>query len=185
MAAVALGLLAPGDFRPRLARAGAALVAVLITAGAIYAVSVLDNYRQFERLFARGGATPGSPEFNASIGRALREPALVPYAELAIATAMALDGESAREKAAINGRVMRFAPISSVVYRHAILLALAGDAAGAERQLASAASVYPHDLQPTMKLLDELAVSHPSELAPLIKSAATLHAAWRASLDRH
>jgi O-antigen ligase len=185
MAAVSLGLLAPGDFRLRLERAGALLAAVMITAGAIYAVSVLDTYRQFERLFARGGAAPDTAEFSHSVGRALREPALTPYAELAIATAMALDGERVRGKVAINARVMRFAPISSVVYRHAILLALAGDGAGAQRQLARAASVYPYDLPPTMKLLDEVALRHPSELAPLIKSAAILHAAWRASLDQH
>ena len=185
MAAVALGLLANGDFRPRLERAGPPIAAVLVVAGAVYAVSLLDNYRQFERLFARGGAAPGTAEFNASVGRAHREPALAPYAELAIATAMVLDAERVREKVAINGRVMRFAPISSVVYRHAILLALAGDGAGAERQLGRAASVYPHDLPATMRLLDEVALRHPSELAPLIKSAATMHAAWRASLDRH
>ena len=184
MAAIAVGLLAPGDFRPRLERAAAPLMAVLIGAGAVYAVSVLDNYRQFERLFARGAVAPDTAEFAGSIGRALREPVLLPYAELAIAAAMVLDGERVREKMAINGRVMRFAPIAGVVYRHAILLALAGDARGAERQLALAASVYPYDLPVTMKLLDEVGLRSPSELAPLIKSAAAMHAAWRASLER-
>lgn len=184
MAAVALGLLATGDFRARLERVGAPLIALLIAAGSVYAVSVLDNYRHFERLFARGAAAPGTAAFSATVGRAHREPALEPYAELAIATAMSLDGERLREKLEINGRVMRFAPISSVAYRHAILLALAGDGAAAERQLARAASVYPRELPATMKLMSEAAARHPSELAPLIKSAAAKHAAWRAALDR-
>lgn len=184
MAAVALGLLATGEFRPRLERAGAALMAVLVGAGAVYAFSVLDNYRHFERLFARGGAVPDSAEFAAAIGRAHREPLLAPWAELAIATAMSLDGERVRDKLQINGRVMRFAPISSIVYRHAILLALAGDGAAAERQLERAARAYPWQLPAMMKLMSEAAVGHPSELAPLIKSAAAKHAAWRAAVDR-
>jgi O-antigen ligase len=181
IAAVALGLLTAGDIRPRLERAGAPLAAIMIVAGAVYAVSVLANYRQFEGLFARGGAAPGTAEFNAAVGRAHRDPALVPYAELAISTAMALDGERLREKVAINGRVMRFAPISSVAYRQAILLALAGEAAAAERQLARAARVYPSDLPAAMETMKEAARRHPSELAPLIKSAAAKHAARRAA----
>ena len=184
MAAVALGLPVTGDFRPRLERAGAPLMAVVAAAGAIYAVAVLDNYRHFERLFARGAVAPGTAEFAAIVGRAHGSPMLAPYAELAIATAMSLDGERVREKAAINGRVMRFAPISSVVYRQAILLALAGEHEAAERQLARASRVYPHDLPATMDTMKEVARRHPSELAPLIKSAAAKHAAWRAALDR-
>ncbi len=184
MAAVALGLLATGDFRARLERAGAPLMILLIVAGAVYAVSVFDNYRHFERLFARGGVAPGTAEFAATVGRAHRQPVLEPYAELAIATAMSLDGDRVRAKVEINGRVMRFAPISGVVYRHAILLALAGDAAAAERELARAARVYPQELPTMMKLTREAALQHPSELEPLIKSAAAKYAAWRAALDR-
>jgi O-antigen ligase len=184
MAAVALGLLAPGDFRARLERAGAPLIVLLVAAGAVYAVSVLDNYRHFERLFARGAVAPGTATFAAIVGRAHREPALAPYAELAIATAMSLDAERVREKLEINGRVMRFAPISHVVYRQALLLAIAGEGAAAQRELARAARVYPQELPDLIKLMKETAVRHPSEMAPLIKSAAAQYAAWRAALDR-
>jgi O-antigen ligase len=179
MAAVALGLLATGEFKPRPERAGPPLMIALLAAGALYAVSLLDNYRDFERLFARGAAAPGSAEFAATVGRAHREPALEPYAELAIATAMSLDSERVREKREINGRVMRFAPISGVVYRHAVLLALEGDGPAAERQLARAARVYPGDLPAVIKMLREAAVRHPGELEPLIKLAAAKQAEQR------
>jgi hypothetical protein len=35
-----------------------------------------------------------------------------------------------------------------------------------------------------MKLMSEAALGHPSELAPLIKSAAAKHSAWRATVER-
>jgi O-antigen ligase len=175
MGAFALGLLATGDFRPRLERAGAPLMCALLGAGALYAVFALGNYRDFERLFARGAPAPHSAEFGAAAGRAHRDPALKPYAELAIAAGMSLDRERVRQKREINARVMRFAPISVVVYRHAVLLALEGDAPAAERQLARAARVYPSDLPAMMKLMTEAALRHPAELTPLIKLAAALH----------
>lgn len=179
MAAIALGLLATGDFKAPLARAGGPLMGLILAVGALYAIVVLDNYRDFERLFARGGPPPGTVEFSAAVGRAHRHPVLEPYAELAIATAMSLDRERVREKRELNARVMRFAPISGVVYRHAILLALEGDGPAAERQLARAARVYPADLPATIKLMGEVAAQHPAELEPLIKLALALHAERR------
>jgi hypothetical protein len=145
----------------------------------VYAVSVFDNYRSFERLFARGAPAPDTAEFAAVVGRTHREPALRPYAELAIATGMSLDRERVREKVEISARVMRFAPLSTVAYRHAVLLALAGDGPAAERALASATRIYPQDLPAMIKVMSEVARQHPAELAPLLKLAAAKHAERR------
>lgn len=184
IAAVALGLVAAGDLKARLERVGAPLMILLLAVATLYAVSVLDNYREFERLFARGAVQPGTGEFTAVVGRAHGEPLLRPYAELAIVTAMSLEGDRLREKREINGRVMRFAPISNVVYRHAILLALEGDSLSAERQLVRAARVYPSELPAVIKIMSEAAAQHPVELTPLIKLAAAKHAEWLAALKR-
>ena len=92
-----------------------------------------------------------------------------------------MDRERLREKLELNSQVMRFAPIASIVYRQAVLLALAGEREAAERQFVRAASVYPGDLETAIKIMSEVAERHPAELTPLIKLAALKLAEWRAA----
>jgi O-antigen ligase len=181
IAAVALGLFSGSKVAVRLERTGPPLVTLLLAVGALYAVSVLQNYRDFERLFAVGAVKPGTEEFASVASRAHREPLLTPYAELAITTAMTLDRERLREKREINARVMRFAPIAGVVYRQAILLALDGELESAERQLVRASRVYPGELPTAIKIMSEEVAKHPAELAPLIKLATIKLAEQRAA----
>jgi hypothetical protein len=181
IAAVALGLFSGSNVAVRLERTGPPLVTLLLAVGALYAVSVLQNYRDFERLFAVGAVKPGTEEFASVASRAHREPLLTPYAELAITTAMTLDRERLREKREINARVMRFAPIAGVVYRQAILLALDGERESAERQLVRASRVYPGELPTAIKIMSEEVAKHPAELAPLIKLATIKLAEQRAA----
>lgn len=174
MCAVVLGLLSSSHLTLRLERAGSPLLAALLAVAALYALSLLHNYRGFERLFAPGAARPGSGEFAAAASRAHRELLLAPYAELAIASSMSLDQERLHEKREINARVMRFAPTAGVVYRQAIWLALDGEREAAERMLERAARVYPGDLENAIRIMKEASAGHPAQLAPLIKSAASL-----------
>lgn len=184
IAAVAIGLVETGDFGPRPGRAPALLLGTLLAVGAVYAVSVLGNYRDFERLFARGAPLPDTAEFATTMGRALRDPVLRPYAELAVASTLGLDRERVTEKRALSERVLRFAPISGIAYRHAMLLALEGDVPAAERQLARAERVYPDDLEAMVKLMGEVAARHPAEMAPLIRLAAAKRADRRSAAER-
>jgi O-antigen ligase len=171
IAAVGLGLVSSDNLTLRLERAGPPLLSLTLIVAVLYAVSLLLNYRDFERLFAHGAVEPGSQAFSAIVSRAHREPVLAPYAELAIAASMALDRERLGEKRAINNRVLRFAPSAGVVYRQAILLALDGEPTSALRELDRAARVYPDDLEAAIKIMGGAATRHPAELAPLIKSA--------------
>jgi O-antigen ligase len=181
IAAVAAGLVADGHVKLRLERAGPPLMLLLLAVGMLYAVSLVRNYRDFERLFETGGVRPETSEFASAVSRAHREPLLAPYAELAIATTMGLGTERLREKREINSRVMRFAPIAGVVYRQAILLALEGNQDGAAREFARAASVYPGELEATLKILREAAARHPVELTPLLELATAKSAQLRAA----
>jgi len=178
--AVALGLISGRNLTTRLEHVVPPLVVLLLAASALYAASVLYNYRDFERLFAPGAAQPGSGEFASIVSRAHREPLLAPYADLAISAAMGLDRERLNEKLELNSRVMRFAPIASVVYRQAALLALSGEREAAESQLAQAARVYPGDLEIAIRNMSAAAARNPVELTPLIKSAGSKLADWRA-----
>ncbi len=181
IAAVSLGLLSENNLTLRLGRVVPPLMMLVLAVSALYAASVLYNYRNFERLFAPGAAQPGSGEFASVVSRAHREPLLAPYANLAISAGMSMDRERLREKLELNSQVMRFAPIASIVYRQAVLLALAGEREAAERQFVRAASVYPGDLETAIKIMREVAERHPAELTPLIKLAALKLAEWRAA----
>jgi O-antigen ligase len=184
IAAVAMGLGSEQNLAIRLARAGRPLsVGVLVTA-VLYAASLLHGYREFEPLFARGGARPGSAEFTSALARAHRDPLLRPYAELAIASAFELDGDRTSEKLELNSRVMRFAPVAAVAYRQAVLLALAGEPGRAARQFALAANVYPHELPDQLRSLKELAARHPSRMKPLLELATAKSAERSQSRDR-
>jgi hypothetical protein len=174
-----MGLGSERNLTIKLERIGSPLAVLVLAAGGLYAASILVNYRDFERLFARGGAEPGTADFTSTLARAYREPLLKPYAELAISATFDLDGARTLEKLELNSRVMRFAPIAGVVYRQAMLLALAGERGPAARQLELAARVYPADLPATIKILGELAARHPAELTPLLELATAKWAEWR------
>lgn len=184
IAAVAMGLGSERNLTIRLERVGRPLSAVILVGAALYAVSLLRDYRDFEQLFARGGARPGTAEFASTLARAHRDPLLRPYAELAISSTFDLDGARTSEKLELNGRVMRFAPIAGVVYRQAVLLALAGEPGLAARQFELAANVYPHELPEQLRMLKELDARHPSRLTPLLELATAKSAEWSKSRDK-
>ena len=181
IAAVAFGLGSGRNLPIRLERVGPPLTVLLLAAAVFYALSVIHNYRELERLLAPGGAKPGTVEFTATLARAHREPLLRPYTELVIAGSFDLDGARTREKLELNSRVMRFAPIAGVVYRQAMLLALAGEGKPAADQLELAARVYPYELPVAIKILRELAAAHPGPMTPLLELATAKLAAWRES----
>ncbi|MBI3044739.1 MAG: O-antigen ligase C-terminal domain-containing protein [Betaproteobacteria bacterium] len=185
IAAVVLGLGSERNLTLRPGRAGAITVLLLLGTGVYFAASALHGYREFERLFARDAAVPEGNERAIILSRAHREPMLRPYAELAISFDLRVDAERLRDKLALNGRVMRFAPIDVVVYRQAMLLALAGEPQAAARQLERAARVYPGELATTVSTLRELAARYPREMEPLLELAAAISAERRAGRVDH
>lgn len=184
IAAVVLGLSSGDNLPMRLGRAGRVVAPLVAAAGLLYLLLIMSAYRGFERLFLAAPQLPGANEYHAILARAHREPLLRPYAELAIASGLPLDGGRLREKLELNGRVMRFAPVAGVVYRQAILLALAGEADAAASQFSRAARVYPIDLPTAIRILNEHAPRHPVELTPLIKLAEIEIARRRAAQGR-
>ena len=175
IAALLLGLGAERGIA--LPRAGVArgAVALLIAVGCVNLGAVIGPYRDFERLVfgaAREAATPGGAQvFAAGVMRALREPLLEPYVELALAIGAPLGTGDAREELELNTRAMRFAPVAAVAYRRALLLALAGRHEDAQAQLERALRVYPEDAAAFMVELGETARRYPGEVGPLLELA--------------
>jgi hypothetical protein len=70
-----------------------------------------------------------------------------PLAELMAPEHVLPANASAREKVTFNERVMRYAPVAEVEFRHAALLAEDTRMAEATKQFARAAFAYPHDAE--------------------------------------
>lgn len=159
-------------------------VAGCILAGLLPLFGVLAPYRDFERLLftpeSEAAARSDDRLLGAAIAHVHREPLLTPYAELAIAYSVPVTREKLPEKIEFMARAMRFAPVSVVAYRHALLLALAGDSAGAAQQLERSMAAYPADVGEMTAQLETLARTHPTQFTPLLELAAAKSAELRA-----
>ncbi len=173
MAALLLGFGAERCLAMRHPGAARAAVALLAVAGCFNLAAVLPPYRDFERLVF--GAAPPSPAgaqaFTAAMTRAHRDPLLEPYVELAFALGAPIGTDGLRAQLELNTRAMRFAPVAAVVYRQAVLLALAGDLDAALAQLERALRVYPEEAGALVSELEELARRHPAAVMPLLELA--------------
>ncbi|HXF66683.1 MAG TPA: Wzy polymerase domain-containing protein [Burkholderiales bacterium] len=172
IAAVLLGAGARDAIRLRLAGAARLVAAAALALGALNLAAVLPAYRGFERLvFLPAGAAARAVDeaaFAKAIAAIHREPLLAPYVELAVAYGLAVSEERLREKLELSTRALRFAPVEVVAYRHALLLAAAGERAAALEQLERAARVYPAALEGVVEELRALARERPHAFGPLL-----------------
>lgn len=182
IAAFLVGVAATRTFKMD-ARAGFVLTAATIALGAYLLVTSVLRYRGFEHALYSSRTLPPAQRdavISGQLERNRNDPHLAPYVELIVSRSMDVSERQVEEKLQLNARVMRFAPVSHVVYRHAALLALGGDRAGAERQLRRAANVYPAALPQAIKDLREGALRYPDKLEPLLKLALAAEASRRA-----
>jgi hypothetical protein len=187
MAALLLGLGAERVFVLRLARAGHAVVGLGIIAGWLNLIGVLSPYREFERLvFSSEQRSPPAVEeqdFARALANVHREPLLVPYVELAVAYGITPSMDKLTDKLELTTRAMHFAPVGVVVYRQALLLALAGSGEAARAQLERSLRVYPDERAAIVAELENLARRYPAELTPLLELATSNFAERRVSQD--
>jgi hypothetical protein len=77
-----------------------------------------------------------------------------------------------QDKLTVNERAMQVYPISDVVYRQAMLLALAGDVAGARAQWDRAVAAFPEDETTSALVLRRRVEDGLAQLAPLLSHVA-------------
>jgi hypothetical protein len=187
-AAILVGLGAQRVIRVRFPGTLRLTVASCIVAGSLHLFGVLAPYRDFERLLFTPGAGEAARTEDELLGPAIahihREPLLTPYAELAIAFSVPVSPDRLAEKIELMTRAMHFAPGAVVVYRQALLLALAGKSAQALQQLERSLAAYPAEADEVTAQLKALARSHPAEITPLLELATAKSAELRAPAER-
>jgi len=151
VAAVVLGLGEPRTVRLQLGqngRAGRLLLVGLLALGWFVAGQLVRDYMVLENFLAfRYRYMHASAELNRQAKDALLEihrgSLLAQYVELGLARTISVDTDRLADKLAVNGRAMRLFPIDDVAYRQAMLLALRGDQAAAQRQWDLAVASFP------------------------------------------
>ena len=175
MAALLLGFGAARGVVVKSDGAARVAVALLGVAGSFNLLTIMPQYRDFERLLftkrPAGERAAGEESPGAALMRIHRDPLLTPYVELAFALGAPIEAGGLRERLELNTRAMRFAPVATVVYRQAVLLALNGDGKAALTQLEQALRVYPDDAAAFVVELGDAARRYPGEMGPLLELA--------------
>jgi len=186
-AALLLGLGAQRSLAVRFSGTARAAVALAVVVGCVNLAAVIPAYRDFEHLVFSARPRAPQPSSDEAFAQALMtvhgEPLLRPYVELAIAYGVGVDREQLGDRLALVTRAMHFVPVEVVVYRQALLLALAGDAAAAREQLQRSLRVYPAERAAVVAELQDLARRYPAEMTPLLEWAASKITERRVSQD--
>jgi O-antigen ligase len=186
-AALLLGLGAQHAVSVRFPSAARAAVTVAMLVGCLNLAAVIPAYRDFERIVFTPGAQAAhastDQEFAKVLMKVHEEPLLKPYVELAIAYGASVDRVQLRDKLELVTRAMHFAPVQVVVFRQALLLALAGEAEAARAQLDRSLRAYPAERRVIVAELRNLALRYPSEMTPLLELATSKIADGRATRE--
>ena len=169
IAALLLGM-APGTgFVPRLARMGRFFAATVIAIGLLNTVLLWLDYRQLEGIYLVTLKKDRKIDFTDAVTRLHANPLLSPYIELAAAYPLAVDEQNLAWRLQLVERVIRFNPLPVLVYRQALLLALADRAAESRSRLAQAMRVYPSAPPGFDGELARLARLYPARFGPLLE----------------
>jgi O-antigen ligase len=172
IAALLLGLGGGPVFVPRLARIGRAFTAAVILVGAWNLSILWIDYRRFETVLRPSSEQLRNMDFAAVMTRLHQNILLAPYVELFTAFPSPVAEENLSGRLQLNGQVIRFTPVSVLVYRQVLLLALAGRLPEAQALLVRVRRVYPVVPAEFDRDLARLAREYPGRFRPLLESAA-------------
>jgi hypothetical protein len=179
VAAVVVGLGEPRTMPLQLGRQGRTgrlLLVGLLALGWLVAGQLLRDYLVLENFLAfRYRYMHASAALNRQAKEMLleihRSSLLAQYVELGLARTISVDTDRLADKLAVNGRAMHLFPIDDVTYRQAMLLALRGEQAAAQRQWDLAAASYPELRKEAMLVVKRRVEDGLTELRPLLEYA--------------
>lgn len=169
VAALTLGMLDCTTYRLELRTGRLSIVAILLL-GVLSLGQLLLGYHKLEDLISPQQASIKSKDFYNNLLVTHRQALLLPYVELAMTSIME-GSESLADMRDLNESVMHFVPISPVVYREIVLLALSGEQTAAQRQLECSIWAYPGEFPKFLEKLRFFAQKDPAHFAALLEFA--------------
>jgi O-antigen ligase len=165
LAALLLGMLDPACWRPVWPRWSAALA--VGAGGLAMLVTLFDYHRLATQVYGEAAASTTAQVRYQVLVRLQRVSLLAPLAELAAPELVVPLQNSAESKLQLSRRLMQYAPTAEVSFRHAALLAAAGQGEAARQHLRQAMLAYPDELLPYAERFRGLALSDPLRYASL------------------
>ena len=183
VAAFILGMLDNTVYRLELRAMGRLSVAAMLLLGVLSLSQLLQSYRNLEGLMdMRAASTTEDRRLREGLVAVQGQPMLRPYAELIMSGMIEQNADHLADKLWLNENVMRFVPIGPVVYREAVLLALAGKQAAAEVQMERAIWSYPGDFPAERGKLRDFALKDPEHFAALLEFAIKKNEEWQRAI---
>ena len=174
IAAFLLGALDETRYRLELRAVGRLSVMAIVLLGLATLVQLRIGYHQLEGVLAirpQAGERSSLERMRDGLVAVHGKTLLSPYAELFMSSLIEINAEHLEAKLELNGRVMRFAPIGTVVYRQTLLLAQDGKQDKALALLVQARASYPEELSGLRRQLTELAEKDPAHFSALLEFA--------------
>jgi O-antigen ligase len=173
VAAIMLGALDETRYSLEMRKVGRLSIAAILVLGLTLLIQVLSGYRELESALALRATSSVDQtsvrRFRDSLVAVHGGVLLLPYTELYMSTLIEVNGEHLKEKLAVNTRVMHFVPISTVVYRQALLLAQAGQLEQAKTILVQAIWSYPDGFGYAHQQMIGLAEKDPAHFSALLE----------------
>ncbi len=175
VAALLLGMLDQTRYQLELRNIGRLSVMAVLLLGVLTLLQLRSGYRQLEGVLQiRAVSATDQVAFERTRDELVdihRGSLLSPYAELFMSLLIEVKDEHLKEKLELNTRVMRFVPTGRVVYRQAMLLALAGRQEEARAMLEQALWSYPENFAGARRQIAELAEKGNGQFSSLLEFA--------------
>jgi O-antigen ligase len=175
VAALTLGIFDNTTYRLELRGVGRLSVAAILLLGVMSLQQMLHGYRNMEGVLTMRPASAADSGYSNRVREGLvaiyGQSLLQPYTELFMSSMIEVGIDHLADRRTLNENVMHFVPISPVVYREALLLALSGEQAAAQLQMERAIWSYPGDFQKASEQLRTLAREDPAHFDTLLEFA--------------
>lgn len=176
IAAFVAGAIDPRQHIAHVTPAMRATFAVVLSLGSVALLKTAVDYRALaNNFYGPGRGDVGDARHDALLLSLHRFSLFMPMAELIGPQLFVAPDAPVGERIAFNQRVMRFAPVAEVEYRHAALLAEAGQVTAAKAQFARAARAYPAELPTYVERFAMVAHAQPLLFAEVAAYARQYH----------
>ena len=178
VAALTLGIFDTTSFRLELRTTGRLMVSAIVLLGVISLGQVFIGYRNLEDLTSMRQEALNNKNSLSNLLGLQKQALLQSYVEIAISSMIELRQDNLTNVRELNENVMHFVPISSVVYREVLVLAMSGEQEAAQQQLERAIWAYPEGFAGALDQIGTFARKDPAHFAALLEFAPKKYAEY-------